>query len=155
MLNLRKFFKSVEFRLVLVAIVSIAVFLMLYRHIYPETSLKIPVSKDEIQLRAETFLASLNYDVHPYSCRIRLNHDEDLLRYLQISFGSREALRTMSDSLHVFHWECEWEVGKDVSDTIAIVMSSEDGIDIRQHEMSLSMTPEGRPYAFSMQNPSD
>ncbi|MFC1569840.1 PP2C family protein-serine/threonine phosphatase, partial [bacterium] len=155
MITLRNFVKSIEFKLLVIALLSIAVFMLLFARVYPESSLQIPIPKEKIQKRAEAFLDSLGYDVSQYPCRVRLSHQEDLLRYLQVTYGSQQAIQLMSDSINTFWWECFWESEKTVSDSDNVVLTLGKNNQLQQSEFRLSLSLEGQPFAFNLQVPSD
>lgn len=101
--------------------------------------------------KAESIMDSLGYNVDQYSDNIQLACNEDMLRYLQTTYGSGQSIDLMSDSVPVFWWECKWEFEDAESDTIQIVVSmGEDDSQAQTRGYRLSMLPDGRPIGLEV-----
>ena len=137
------------------AVVSLTVLIQLFHRVYPESAIQIPVSRDEIKQKAETIMDSLGYNVRSHSCRVQFENHDDLLRYLQTTYGSRQAIELMSDSVPVFRWECQWTSEEIITDTVQVVVTIGEELRLTRSEYQLSLSVNGRPIGFKVQIPSD
>lgn len=144
--------KSDDYRLLVLGLIGILVFIFLYPNLYSISSIHFDVSKEEIIKKAESMVHSLGYDVSNSKLAISLKHDADQLRYLQHTYGTRAANQCMRDSLAVFFWDLSWNIqNKDQGSTIVSVSSDDNpnpdvtqtihmGIDLKGHSIFFNVS---------------
>ncbi|MBN1782350.1 PP2C family protein-serine/threonine phosphatase [bacterium] len=145
-----RLWKSLEFRLVLGALLSGILLIILFVRIYPESSIRIPLSREQIRHRAESLLDSLGYDMGHYRIGLQMAHQEDLVRAAQQQYGSGTGLRMLSDSLYAWWWECQWHPDRAASEDTNVVVVFGDPHVLRDNMAQMSLTPDGRPLSFQI-----
>ena len=118
---MRAFYRTIDFRMIVTAFIALLIAYFLFPDIYPESAIRIPVSRNEIKTRAADFLAARGEDFNGIAPRMQLHYNEDLLYFLQRKVGPVRANRLIADSLNGFWWECYWAQEQPGQDTVSVV----------------------------------
>ena len=79
-----------------------------YRAAFPQASLKLELSRDQIASRAEAFLRSRGHDVGTYRNITLFDADDDARLFLEREAGLVEANRLMERDVPVWRWRARW-----------------------------------------------
>jgi len=144
-------FKTGEGWLFFFAIVGLGIFLFLYPRLFPQSTIRMDVDREEAIVRGTTFIDEMGYNLEDYHLSLNLDYDGDQLSYLNRIFGSAEANRFMTDSIPVFHWSLRWS--RESSSTSIQFGGDEEEVDERLRqifgEIRLTLDLKGNPISFN------
>jgi sigma-B regulation protein RsbU (phosphoserine phosphatase) len=150
---MRSFYKTIDFSILVIALGAFLIVYTMLPSIYPESAIRITVSRDEIKTRASHFLASNGQEME-LAPQLRLQCDEDLLYFLQRKVGTGRAIRLMADSLKGYWWECNWRVKRSVPDTLSITVGDSKPAGSEENIwVTLSMNGSPTGFQISRQGP--
>ncbi|MFZ5518596.1 MAG: PP2C family protein-serine/threonine phosphatase [Candidatus Zhuqueibacterota bacterium] len=136
-----------DYVLFLVAILLLIVYLVFYAEIFPDASLRFTYDESQIVKKAYEILQNLDFDISKVKHRSRVSTNEEQLRYFQKTFGlKRSNEMILENEIPIYFWrlslregkqkddfisvsykeqeEAKEEIGKSVSDTITIELST-------------------------------
>jgi membrane protease YdiL (CAAX protease family) len=118
--------------LTLAGILGIVLFLALYNEAFPDATLELPLSRDQITQRANAYLKSQGYDVGDYESVVDFNQAWWASIYLQRTLGVAETNRLVkAERLPIWTWNARWFKPQ------------------QQEEFSLELMPDGEVIGFS------
>ena len=79
-----------------------------YRAAFPQASLKLELSRDEIARRAEKFLRERGHELESYRNITLFDADDDARLFLERETGLSEANRLMEREVPVWRWRARW-----------------------------------------------
>ena len=92
----------------LIAAVSIVYIHLNYRAAFPQASIDLRYSKDEITRMAEQFLAERGYSTEGFRNLTLFEPDDNARLYLERELGLEEANRLMREEVSVWRWRARW-----------------------------------------------
>ena len=90
------------------ALMGLGLFIYLYPRLYPQSSIRMNINKQEAVDLGTAFIEELGYDLSSYYRHVNLDYDRNQLFYLNHVFGSSETNRLAGDSVPVFYWAIRW-----------------------------------------------
>lgn len=97
---------SKDLLLFLVALLGIAIYILLYPQLFPQSALRIVLDETAIDQHATAILSDLGYDTAHLGRRIVLRQDPDQIRYLQQTFGLQRTNEIIAEQrLPVYFWK--------------------------------------------------
>jgi membrane protease YdiL (CAAX protease family) len=109
---LRERLDARDLRLVVVALVAIVASVFYIRANYfaafPEASLDLKLSKDEITARADSFLKSQGLATKDFRNLTLFDPDDDARLFLERELGLDEANRLMRERISIWRWRARW-----------------------------------------------
>lgn len=79
-----------------------------YRAAFPQASLKLTLSRDDITAQAAKFLESRGHRLEPYRNITLFDADDDARLFLEREMGLAEANRLMEKEVPVWRWRARW-----------------------------------------------
>lgn len=142
--------KKRNFIITVFSIIGIIVFFYLFPKLYPGSHLNFTFNKEEIIKRSKSFLNELGYQINQDHVHIKMNHDNDQLRYLNKVYGSERTNRIINDSIPVYYWELSWSLREDTVREVEVEIGSdaEEEGDKNGHMVILKMDLKGRPLSL-------
>jgi len=135
--------------------VFLALFFYLYPRLYPDSALRLRVSKTEMLEKGNKFLQKIEYDTAELPNSIQLEYNANQLRYLNKEYGSAETNRYIANVIPVYYWTIRWFQSSDTTSGVMIRMGSDESKDeATEHlnrilgDIQLSMDLQGRPVGF-------
>ena len=118
--------------LTLFGFLGIVLFLALYNEAFPDATIELTLSRDQIAQRANDYLKSQGYDVSDYETVVDFNQDWWASIYLQRTLGVAETNRLVkAERLPIWTWHARWFEPQ------------------QQEEFSLELMPDGEVIGFS------
>ncbi len=118
--------------LTLFGLLGFALFLLLYNEAFPEATINLALSRDQIAQRADAYLKSQGYDVDGYESVVDFNENSWASIYLQRTLGVAETNRLVkAERLPIWTWSTRWFKPQ------------------QQEEFSLELMPDGEVIGFS------
>ncbi|HSQ06010.1 MAG TPA: hypothetical protein VLN59_18380, partial [Burkholderiales bacterium] len=118
--------------LTLAGIVGVILFLALYNEAFPDATIDLTLSRDQIAQRADDYLKSQGYDVSGYESVVDFNQNWWASIYLQRTLGVAETNRLVkTERLPIWTWSARWFRPQ------------------QQEEFSLELMPDGEVIGFS------
>jgi len=144
--------KRSDFPVFVLAIAGLILFLMLYPRLYPEASIRLPVSRDRILDKGAAFVEELGYDLSESNETLTFDYDPNQMRYLNQNFRSSKTVDLLTDSVPGMYWTLHWTLREtDLrSDDQQAYGDNEDIQDIE-----LRMDSHGHPVYFEINRRSD
>src|SRR5207344_2881703 len=93
---------------ILVAAASVVYALTNYHAAFPQASIDLQYSKDEITRLAETFLTQQDLSTQGFRNLTLFDPDDDARLYLERELGLEQANRLMQDQVSVWRWRARW-----------------------------------------------
>ncbi len=140
--------KSSDYRLLVLGIISLLTFIYLYPDLFSTASISFEVSKQDIIDKAESFLHDMGYSVSDSPLTIELKHDADQMRYLQKTYGTRIANQCMRDSLPVFFWDLSWNIKSERTAGSIVTIDSDGSVSKPASTIRMGIDLEGNPTFF-------
>jgi membrane protease YdiL (CAAX protease family)/GNAT superfamily N-acetyltransferase len=118
--------------LTLLGLLGIVLFLTLYNEAFPDATIELTLSRDQIAQRANDYLKSQGYDVDGYEMAVDFNQSWWASVYLQRTLGVAETNRLVkAERLPIWTWNARWFKPQ------------------QQEEFSLELMPDGEVIGFS------
>jgi membrane protease YdiL (CAAX protease family)/ribosomal protein S18 acetylase RimI-like enzyme len=118
--------------LTLAGILGLVLFLALYNEAFPDATIELTLSRDQIAQRANDYLKSQGYDVGDYESVVDFNQSWWSSIYLQRTLGVAETNRLVkAERLPIWTWNARWFRPQ------------------QQEEFSLELMPDGEVIGFS------
>ncbi len=91
-----------------IAIVLLIAYLALYPQIFPDASVRLSMSEEQISKQVNYLLDDLGYDSDRFVHRLSLRHSSEQIRYLQKQFGFKKANAIIKEnSVPAFFWKVD------------------------------------------------
>ena len=111
---------------------GLVLFLALYNEAFPDATIDLTLSRDQIAQRANDYLKSQGYDVSDYESVVDFNQNWWASIYLQRTLGVAETNRLVkAERLPIWTWNARWFKPQ------------------QQEEFSLELMPDGEVIGFS------
>jgi len=118
--------------LTLLGVLGIVLFLTLYNEAFPDATIDLALSRDQIAQRANDYLKSQGYDVSNYESVVDFSQSWWASVYLQRTLGVAETNRVVkAERLPIWTWNARWFKPQ------------------QQEEFSLELMPDGEVIGFS------
>jgi len=118
--------------LTLLGMLGIVLFLALYNEAFPDATIELTLSRDQIAQRANDYLKSQGYDVSDYESVVDFDQNWWSSVYLQRTLGVAETNRLVkAERLPIWTWNARWFRPQ------------------QQEEFSLELMPDGEVIGFS------
>ena len=118
--------------LTLLGMLGIVLFLALYNEAFPDATIELTLSRDQIAQRANDYLKSQGYDVGDYESVVDFDQNWWSSVYLQRTLGVAETNRLVkAERLPIWTWNARWFRPQ------------------QQEEFSLELMPDGEVIGFS------
>jgi hypothetical protein len=103
---------AADWRLIAAAIVIIAASSLFvwrnYRAAFPQASLDLRLTRDQITRRAEQFLRSERFSLDAYRNLTIFDPDDEVSLFLEYKFGRERANQLMNSEVNVWRWRARW-----------------------------------------------
>ncbi len=118
--------------LTLLGLLGIVLFLALYNEAFPDATIELTLSRDQIAQRANDYLQAQGYAVSNYESVVSFNQDSWASIYLQRTLGVAETNRLVkAERLPIWTWNARWFKPQ------------------QQEEFSLELMPDSEVIGFS------
>jgi len=142
-------FEKMDGWIIFLALIGLGLFIYLYPKLYPQSSIRMDINKQEAVDLGTALIEELGYDLSQYYRTVNLDYDWNQLSYLNRVFGSSETNRLMADSVQVFYWAIRWSHEK--TSSLQIGGDEEvarDRLDQIFGQIRLSIDLKGKPIRF-------
>ncbi|MDZ7317646.1 MAG: SpoIIE family protein phosphatase, partial [candidate division KSB1 bacterium] len=108
--------------LFLLALLGLAIYIVLYPQLFPQSALRITLDQSAIDQRATEILSDLGYDMTKFGRRVALRQDVDQIRYLQQKFGLKRTNEIIAEQrLPIYFWKITFQLAEMETGGIRII----------------------------------
>jgi len=140
--------------LIIISLILLTAYLIFYPQIFPESSLRLPLTESQIVQRSVEFLESLGYETSNFANYPILVHNKDLLHYLQKKFGLEKTNEIIKENkIPVFFWKVRFRKAGAIDNILNLSYESEENAKAVINEMlsdtvNVSVSPDGKIIGF-------
>lgn len=143
--------------LLMLAVAGLVLTAVFFQSLFPEASLRLPLTQEEVIRTGESFVGTFGYDVAGIPAQIELHKSNDQIRTLNRRAGAVRTTQLIQDSIPVFYWQLRWRLHEPDSLRLSVGTGSENVQinDFLAGSLELHLTTDGTPIFMRYHMESD